>query len=147
MKLKSLLDYKGKIEPMTKEQSETFLMCCMSEQQVGPDMPEDKEEPQFTAFQILSKRLKWAGIDTSFWTQLFLSTLCGSPGNCVLYAYACADIYFKNGKRKVTMSDLANNFPMGFSTEEGLQACCEAQKRPTKELDNGYDSLEYWQAD
>ena len=144
MKLKSLLDFSERRE-MTKGESETFLMCSMSEQQNGPGLPEGKEEPQFASYQILSNRLEWAQVEVSFWVKLFLSTLCSSPGNCVLYAYACADIYHRQG-RSVTMTELANAFPMGFPTDKALQDCWEAQKHPAKRIDNGYDRLEYWQA-
>lgn len=147
MKVKSLLDFKDKCQAMTEEQSRDFVMCFLEENQ-DKKMSEEamsKLENDFS-YKLMSKRLKMAKVPVSIWALLFLTTLCNSPGKLVMYAYVCCIIFKKNG-RGVTIQDLAEEFPVGFPTEDATRECWDSQKgleHGIKNVDNLLDTREPW---
>lgn len=142
--MKSPLD--AETEPMTPEQTETYITCLTAEKTHGEDpIPEDFDGSQI--HNIMAKRIKSSGADVSRWVIALLATLCnGRQGNAVLWAYACKQMHDKT-RKKITMTELANFFPMGFPTEEAMHACWDSQKgynMGLKNVDNYLDSREAW---
>lgn len=140
IKLRQKLDvpWHGLLEletvPMTKEQSDTFIRCVMG------DHPE--EEADFRAkmhsklmdnfgYAVLYKRLEVvAGIanKVSTFVTLFLTTLCKSPGDAVMWAYTLDYIYVLENGQNIDMNVLTSYFPMGFPTEDARHKAWDEQK-------------------
>ena len=144
--IKTLLD--AETEEMTPEQSESFLKCLLSEKQHGEDpIPEDFDGSP--THNIMAARIKASGAEVSRWVIAFLATMCDSPGDCVLWAHACKCMFGKD-KEKLTMSLLADHFPLGFPNKEEARTCWDSQKGYNlglEKVDNYLDTKEAWEVE
>jgi hypothetical protein len=135
MKLKSLLDFKGKgyTEPMDQEQSKALIALCMMERQfltVEQASPETQQLIETDrACQIFHRRLKFYGVDVSPSVILLCSMESdGRPGTLVMWAYTCVHLAEKYQKGLITLEEFTLGFPMGFPTEKAKRECWELQK-------------------
>jgi len=143
MKLKSLMDFEGR-RPMTKEESESLLICTMLEMQRGNDwVPDDM--PTYGTFLIMEDRIKRTPFKVDFTLMMFASSLCNTPGGAVTWAYTLCALAEKSGESPVGMDEFVQEFPMGIPTEDAMHACWDAQKEKGAPLGNGYDDGENWE--
>jgi hypothetical protein len=152
MKLESLIDTSkdNPLPPMTKEQTEVYLMLALPEmrnQAKEPAIDVDADQTPFV-LKIIESRLRWAGIadKVSFGAKVFVAGLCDRPAKAVMWCYTFAHM-LQLGAEKVNMKVLTNHFPMGFPTEEVQEACWDAQKGHVHgvKADNLMDKEEWWQ--
>ena len=100
-------------------------------------------------FAIFAQRLKAAQVENvrySYFTVLFLASLCTTPGAAVLWAWSLFRATVKGGAEKaITVYRLADSFPMGFPTDEAIHEAWDAQKgEPGSGIDNRLDRSEAW---
>lgn len=164
-------DYQGLLgtetKPLTREQSDNFIRLTMMAMQdptgdtplkniAKPEAIPKEGEPQTLGelfdkqlasnfgYQVFIKRLAWAKVPVHPCLRLFLVQLCTSPGECVMWAYTCALIYDKLGRKgPVTLQQWVDEFPMGVPTDKELEARWDAQKRVlTKEERAAQEEME-----
>jgi hypothetical protein len=141
MKVKSLLDYTDRVEPMTEEQTMMFTTAFMSE---TCDNPIPEEVSGIFPYNIIKGRLDIDNVKVSPWTILFLASLCDRPGIAVMYAYVCLELYRKH-KEEIKMNHIVNEFPVGFPVEEAMKECWDSQKGFNNDID--CDNPEVWRVD
>jgi hypothetical protein len=120
--------------PMTKEQSENFLMCVMPEQR--PDLlarfTEECERNGKGMFPIemWNSHAKRLSLDCNATVKVFFaaSGLAGNAGTLVMYVHVCRRLQQIHGRR-VTMDDITAVFPYGFPAPEEVHRMWDAQKR------------------
>lgn len=132
--MKSFIDIGNEIltlpkHPMSREQSQCFVMCSMSETQ-KIDLPPEIE--QSFPYQVIDKRLAYWGVEVTPWVKVFVAMIIDSPGLAVLYCAALGALWAKKGQ--VTMNVFAGldgdpqTFGMGLPSEEDLHVVWENQK-------------------
>lgn len=123
------------VSPMTKELSEMFLQATLLELQDKRDgrlrgfTEEDSNQMGFPG-RLLWSRLKIYGRGE---TQVGMSAAiialaqCRNPADVVMWAFTLNRLYIEQQKI-VTISDLAEAFPIGFPNEKGKEEVWDAQK-------------------
>lgn len=134
--MRSLIEFKN-VRPMSDDESRAFVQCVMAEKK---EIPAPSDLLESFGYQVIRKRLDIGEIPVSDWAIAFLTLLCDTPGKLVMYAYACVEVY-RNIRRKVTLEDTAEVFPMGFPKDEALNECWDSQK---VEDGNLLDKREPW---
>lgn len=143
MQLPSLFD-QSKVRPMTKDEASVFVQIVMGERisKTPPEAPPDVSIP--VGLQILRQRCKIAGIEVSEWTLLWLTTLCDSPGKCVMWAHSLVVATRKLGK-VVTIAEWAELSPNGVPTDGAYSDFWRTQKQDGAPLNNYLDAAEAWE--
>lgn len=122
--------------PMTDELSKTLMNMMMAELNRSP-----APEQVMNAFsvKIAMSRAEFLGFKTINWqAATFLSVLTkGNPGTLVMYLSA-----LRSRTTEFTTGALANNFPMGFLSEQELETMWDLQKD-----DNGKNGLDFISAE
>lgn len=122
---KKFLDSDVSIAPMDMDASMAFFTCSMGEK--DESFPPDAVKNTFL-YRVGEQRVKWAGLRTTPACLALLSYLCESPGAVVMYIYALRYLQVRDNIESIGMHELAQQFPMGFPTEEALSVLWEAQK-------------------
>jgi hypothetical protein len=160
--LKSLLDYTAPhyIVQMSEKMSAWF-MKLLSHEMEAKDRPMDRKDltnngpvsevlkAMETAFslRLLNSRLPE---NVRLTPELFLLVLlmCDGtgPGRVVMWAFTLNRMQLKAPESVLTIAELANEFPMGFPTEEACKECWSAQKGENlgEKFDNGFDNPKFW---
>jgi hypothetical protein len=119
------------VEPLSKPQSMTLLQCFMAESKKAPIPTEVTSD---FGFRVLDGRAKHVGLEITDWAALFLTSMCTSPGEAVMYTHA-----LKSLGQPVNMGSLCETFPMGFLTKESLRTMWSEQKCSVPGCDNTLD--------
>ncbi len=155
-RISSLLDASA-VVPMTEEQSDVFLRCCVAELSASKELhitPEFDAEhaheagPLALVFQRrLAVRAPWVRVGL-FAGVLMVYLANGSPSYAVLWAWTATRLYDRT-KKIVTVEALAEAFPDGFPTAEEYARIWYAQKGYAhgSEADNLLDCEETWIAE
>lgn len=160
LNLKNLFDTsRAQVGPMTESQSKLFVSLMFAEKApenaalnsmtVDELLAFAKQEGAMDVFvfAVFAQRLKAAKIENvrySYFTVLFLASLCTTPGEAVLWAWSLFRATAKADKA-IKVYDLADSFPMGFPTEEAIHEAWDAQKgEPGSGIDNRLDREEAW---
>ena len=124
-------------QPMSNETSHLFLAMVLGEKGDG-DLPSQITE-QFL-YQVIEARAKHIGLDITPQAAVFLMFLTKNPGSAVMYLYA-----MRSRGTTLNMDTIANNFPMGFLTEETLSKMWDKQKGYVNDVkvDNCLDSYSF----
>lgn len=152
-----MIEYQGKeywqglldreTQPLTDNESEMYMRCVMMDMEgveFGQNPEWDKEVQASPQYQIISSRLGIAGSKASIPVILFLSTLCNSPGKCVVWAYTLQMMRAIRGiEGPVKMEDLSYTFPMGFPVESEYSAAWSEQNSMS-ENGNFVDKYDNW---
>jgi hypothetical protein len=139
--MKSLLDVPNDERvPMTQEESEIFIKCCLAEKE-KPDAPFEINDKTPFLMRIMDSWLAHTETQVTFWTALFVAMLSRTPGDVVMWVYTLNLLQKKNNKKVDTM-DLAIAFLWGFPTEEGRNKIWKSQK--TENGTNLLDKAETW---
>lgn len=128
-----------KTRPMTKEESEMFVMLCISE-----NMPTKEDSDAPILFRILKKRLEWAGFDqcVSENVMLWCSYLAkGNPGKTVMWAWQVAYLSKNIYDSPISMTQWTDQFPSGVPTDEFYEVTWDLQKDGGANL---LDNVKYW---
>lgn len=159
--LKNLFDMSDRVAPMTEEQTKLFLGLMMAER--APEnahlnsmtvdellaFAKDEGTMDVFVFAVLAQRLKAAKMDRvrySYFTVLFLASLCTNPGTAVLWAWSLYRATVRaDPDTAITINRLASYFPMGFPVEDAVHEAWDAQKGgPGSGIDNRLDTEEAW---
>lgn len=148
--LKSFLDV-DKIERMDIETGRLLAQLLVGTETInktlGSYSSTDNPELPFLT-RILIKRLVITGNEekiADMSTILFISSLCKTPGDAVLWAWTLWQLYLKLNTT-VTLKIVYEEFPMGFPTEEAGHEIWDNQKGYTHgiEVDNILDNGLIW---
>lgn len=144
----SYLDAKA-VEPMTREQTEFFIRCCIADMDDKAPVRVGEATRCGEAGLVLFGRLNQAGATVPITLPaaafiLFLSD--GLPGEIVMWAYAANRLYAR-WRRTISTDELAEAFPNGFPTESERLRLWDAQKgnmHGRKDVGNMVDLPETW---
>ncbi len=138
---------------MTKDESRLFLEATYS--QLGGERPQSAAEFRSEmdaaaapfAIKVMAARLMLADEACRFApsTVMFLTSLCSTPAQIVLWAHYLVRRTYELGGGVVDNHVLSSDFPMGFPTDEGMSAIWEAQKRAEAPSSNALDMALPWQ--
>lgn len=130
-----LTSYRGllgcEVQRMTREQAEAFVQLVLMEvrdpsgERLGKDLGLEKPP----GLRILEHRLDFAKVTAHPALRLYLTLLCTSPGECVLWAYTCAVIQDEQRLPLVTLRAWTEHFPNGVPTPAAYDAAWVAQRR------------------
>ena len=131
------------VRPMTLEESKMFMQLIMIEKDGSmPPFEETKIELPFELRLIkgsLSSRFTFEMTEP---LQLMIAQISGSAGNVIMYLTYLQYRAKKLDKRKLSIEDFANIFPMGFPTNKSLQDAWDSQKvNRSADNPNGSDNL------
>lgn len=150
-------------EPMTEEMSKGFIALVFSGIASGDPtfpistLPEELAkrfgDDYLTAFapEVMLGRLKYTGGDLKYSPLVvgFLSAIARNVAEVVMWAYFLTEETRNNGP--VTVTKLADMFPLGFPTEEAVHEYWDAQKANPAipsifewNSDNKLDSPDAW---
>lgn len=132
----SLLDT-TKVSPMSKELTEMFLKCTMMEAHLIREGKLDyftsdiAKEMGFMGKMLWVRMKAYAGDNpmpqVTVGATIVAAMQCKNPGTAVMWAFTLNRM-FQVDKKPVDMKVLANAFPVGFPTDEGLEEIWVAQK-------------------
>ena len=130
--------------PMSPEDTDLFIRLTMNEEQ-GVDLT-----PLATRFynnsplmQIFAARLLcYGGAACTPGVTIMVGNLFDRPALAVLWAYTIALIFRQNGKYVVTLEHLADAFPDGFPTENGMRDAWDEQKQRGAPNSNALDDFD-----
>lgn len=131
----------AKTEPMSKELSNVFMLCCIAELQ-NKELG-DNFKMEFM-YKIIDKRAQFVGLNITEAVKVILCMLCDSPGTAVMYVYALRYHQVKEQLSSIDTMQLAQVFKFGFPTEAELSRMWDLQKvqgvnlldQVTKEITN-----------
>lgn len=139
-----------KVRQMTHEESETFLTLLINELEKQDDYFKfiNKQLQDDAVFQylVMVNRLEAfkqnfsPTLDIGIPVLVFLSSICDSPGQIVMWAHTLNEMFVKLG-HKVTLSDFAKEFPMGIPIDEEYRRVWDLQKRIPEPGTIGGDNL------
>lgn len=109
-----------KQKPMEADIGELLLACVTGEKESIPMPDEFKTE---YLFSLVTKRANMIGLKISDPLCLFLSFLCSTPADAVMYLYA-----LRARTEEASIHSLCEMFPDGFPSEESMQAVWDLQK-------------------
>lgn len=148
---------RSQIVQMTTDQSRMFMGMTMAEldpknaaqtnMTIDEVIAHAEEQGLMNVFTlaVLAQRLKagTANVRYSFYTVVFLASLCKTPGESVLWAWS---LYRKSieANEAITMGRLAHYFPMGFPNEQAIEEAWDAQKGAAQIGGNKLDTDEAW---
>jgi hypothetical protein len=140
-------NYRGLLEATEDERAQMdktictlFINCSMTER-CGDDEATKKMVDHFyklPTFRLLNSRIEAAKVPVSPAVQVLCSAMCLNPGAASMWAYTLNQLAHEIGK-PVGMGELAEAFPFGFPTEEGLDRLWDAQKHPDSPCSNWID--------
>jgi hypothetical protein len=116
---------KAPTAPMSPSLTEAFFSLTMGEMQNLPLPPKLEESFEY---QLVSRRSEFVGLKLSKHAIALIACISGSPGDSVMYVHALRYFQHKHGAKEVTVSEMANAFPMGFLAEQTLSELWDAQK-------------------
>ena len=125
--------FSQKQHPMSDQESRLMIAATMG----GVGSTSDEVKALFQ-YQLGAKRAELMGLAFQDNAMAFLSLMCETPGAIVMYLSA-----FRAKGIPVTMSEIVNQFPMGFPSKESLSQMWGKQKGQT--VDNELDAID-WQA-
>lgn len=136
---------------MTREESGTFIQASMAGS-AGKDAPKSASDlvREFDsgplAVRIMVRRLALGEPELRFspMTVLFLCSLCETPAKVVQWAHYLVQRSYEVAPAVVDTGVLAEDFPWGFPTEEGMSALWDLQKRSDAPCGNALDGAEPW---
>lgn len=110
-----------------------------------PGLPAEllKKTEEGLAFQIMSDRISRNNTAASPWLLLFLSILCESAGDAVLWAFTVHHAFIRGNKATYKLSQFCNDFPMGLPSEAHRSKVWKAQKAADAKFGNRLDT-ENW---
>ena len=132
---------KAKVVPMTKDETEIFIILTVYDRG-GQPLP---EEAKSFGHRVLEKRLEVHQVPATDIAIALLAAISKTPGDCVLYAAVIKALHSKLN-RKVTFDDIVNYFPWGFPTIEARHEIWDGQKvvGEREGSDNWLDHAEAW---
>lgn len=126
--LPSLLDTKL-IRPMNRRETETFFQATLLEMTSQEEVTQEMANKMGDLGRLFFSRIQFYGGKVTLGAFVVCATVSGGvPGNLVLYAFTLSRLYNTNKEKPVNVMTLANLFPWGFPTEEGLLEIWDAQK-------------------
>jgi hypothetical protein len=148
----SLLDLgPHELRPMTPTESEIFVMASLS-----PDLDEKRVDVDSAIFDgvatsitmargAIVARLAVANVAVTPAALVVLASWSKSPGDLVLWAYACLCLAQRRGLDLVTLQDLGfHAFPMGVPTDDAKTRIWNAQKHFDSAEANWLDLEKAW---
>ena len=119
-------------EPMSRDVSEIFLKLSIMEE----SFMMEKESNNFS-IALAKKRANFIKLDITDAAVLFIVMLVnGIPGNIVMYLYYLKFYQLTHDNIPITITVIANIFPLGFPTEKSLNTLWDLQKI------NGFNMLD-----
>jgi hypothetical protein len=154
-KVLSFLDLKqNELQELSDEQAKTIIALSIGQEDLKQPLPADKLEDCLTkagtiqmpfGMTVLVKRLQQTDAEYSPDAVLFVTTLCRTPGDAVMWAYTLFQQAKKSGKNSVTLHDLCMGpFGYGFPTDAGKERIWDAQKDKDSPLGNLLDNSKTW---
>ena len=125
---KKFLDRGVSIEPMNMDTAMVFFNCSVGEK--DESFPPEVVKASFL-YRVGEKRAQYAGLVITPACLALLSYLCDSPGGMVMYIHALRYLQLRGNLESIGMNELAQQFPMGFPTQEALHTLWDAQKAHT----------------
>jgi hypothetical protein len=135
---------------MTEEETDIMLKMMMAEMQfkkTGSDPQGDQMEEQlygFGPYAILKSRL---ANPTTLYLRVFISMLCKTPGDAVMWAYTLYLMWCDKGGDKDQPLDLeifTEYFPWGVPEADEYKVIWDEQKDPDSPLSNLLDNQKLW---
>ena len=123
--------FSQKQHPMSDQESRLMIAATMG----GVGSTSDEVKALFQ-YQLGAKRAEVMGLAFQDNAMAFLSLMCETPGAIVMYLSA-----FRAKGIPVTMSEIVNQFPMGFPSKESLSQMWDKQKGET--VDNELDAIKW----
>lgn len=142
----------SEFEPMSKEMSMLFADACVRElsSEKIPFLDEALAKSMGFSAQVLERRLAVMSPETriSAGVGAVLAYHCrGNPGRAVLWAFTLHRMAIDcGGDILITMTELAETFPMGFPTDKAFAELWDGQKSSAAQSDNLLDVKEIWVA-
>lgn len=131
------------VEVMTIDQVGTFVSCTQLEA-----LPKEKQQSihedamDNLAYAIMRSHGYRLGLNLPVPTALFVATLSGSPGDCVMYAHVLRRYQQLHPEATpLKMADLAEVFPFGFLSKGSMSRYWELQKDASCPLGNYLDMV------
>lgn len=141
-----------KVRNLTEEESGILLQCSIIERQEGfnpitvDELSKEFGEDAPFAVRVFMGRLVAANPNmlASKFVVIWLTMLCRTPGDAVMWAWALYQTTKKNGAP--SMADIYTEYmPMGIPTDDEMHRIWDSQKwRPERGSDNWLDSSEAW---
>lgn len=138
--------YGTKSRPMTMDESKFFITLEFTPyERLNAEFLDHKSLKENLAFQILKGRLAEVGVTPEPKLLIWLTTLCKTPGDAVLWAFTVA-------RRTVdlahayTFIDWIMDFPLGPPTDQERKRVWDEQKgfHLKGKFDNAVDSMNWW---
>lgn len=126
----SELDKQPKLESLSKDKGELFLLATMNEDNIETDL-EAKQviEDGNNMASLMFKRIKYMHTyTTTYAVLLFLESICPTPGIAVMYCNYLQYKMFERRKKKLDMPMLTSIFPNGFFSDHTLTEFWRKQK-------------------
>lgn len=144
----SYLDSQDNV-PMTRDASEQYMKCMFAEMEDSGALLTEKDAKGWGfAGQVLESRLRHTNpeVKVGKYAALFLMAQCSAVGQVVMWAWTLNRIYSQT-RQPVTISELANRFPIGFPSDAEKSRLWDAQKGGAHGLpfDNLVDEEYFWQ--
>lgn len=132
---------KLKQHPMSDQMTKVFLTCSMNEQ--VETFPGEELELSFQ-YRMAEIRAKSIDLQMTKAVKTFLSALCTSPGEVVMYLYAMKYCALYEKIDIVDMNAFSSMFKWGYPSQEDLSKIWDQQKGfklGLKKVDNLLDTL------
>lgn len=120
---------------MSDEVTKLFVGACIQEHN---HVSMSELTSTISMCKIIQSRAEYIGLTVNDHVALFLSCLCSSPGNAVMFVYSIKGL---TDATVVTLEVLAEIFPVGFPHEDVWSNLWDAQKR------NGSNLLDFISAE
>ena len=123
----------SELQAMTEDQSRNYLHLMMVEQRSGLEFPGNdfqKEVESDFGFSLIKARLEAVNIydRVSKPLLLFITLLCDTPAELVLWAYTLTKIAEENPNGQIDFLLFSQYFPFGIPTKDGFSRLWDAQK-------------------
>lgn len=141
--------------PLTSEEIQIIMNLTFASFDDLQEMRQQIEKAQAPSYAILSGRLEYHKIEVDLRLVIFISCMCSTPGECVMWAYTLKCIRDRDGE--VTFDNfMTHHFGSGLPSDETISAVWNAQKLSSEERnedqgercgfsqDNWLDYLETW---
>ena len=115
-------------EPMADDVSHLFIALCLGENKKRFTVPDELTDSFL--FKMLTKRAEFIGVRLHQSTAFFLSCICSTPGDAVMYLTFLRMYMHKQNASDafVDMHRLTHIFPIGFLSKAALDELWIFQK-------------------